>query len=572
MEKFPEISSDPFASNFEPIAFFIPEQWRQLLQLLEHLCLNGQRALVVTGLTGVGKTSFLKAFLQTLPGDFGLCNVQGDQSINADVLRYLLAKHLGLELEDTQRETFHRQFNLQLGKLKQSNKHYVMIVDDAHLLPQRTLAAILDLLTMHQEHVGIFHIALVGGPQLEAAIADITAEHLGEELTHTSRLKPWNFEDTKGYIEHRLQSVGVDLKSVFSTADLEQIYQLSGGVPGKINEVCQQLLPVSTAEKPKKKKEKQNVAFVKPIKYLLIVAMITVAVILLLASTEVFKNQTKHRVVERELEPVFPVAEESEMKFTEVSPVVSSFDVEEEPDQEQTFIEGERVVDNDGDEDDEEFGEAVTSTAKVASTSIEQKATEPQRQVAEEIGDKIQERNETAKSRQAVAEKILSNQSSPEIVVGSGSAKMDAAASKQSHALLSKENELLANIDPEVAGLSPEQFRIQEKFKPSSLRDHQLLDKNKLMNANKEHYTLQLMGAYEKSRLEQFIQEQGLKENALYYQTTHNGKDWFVVVIGNYTSLEAAHRGIDALPPEVRKQKPWARKFSSIQKVIHETS
>src|SRR5471032_316300 len=85
-----------------------------------------------------------------------------------------------------------------------------------------------------------------------------------------------------------------------------------------------------------------------------------------------------------------------------------------------------------------------------------------------------------------------------------------------------------------------------------------------IKSAPGSHFTLQLSGASQSNSLNAFAKQQGLK-NYLVYQTTRDGKPWYVLVSGNYASSAEAKSAISSLPAEVQAKKPWVKPVHSVQ-------
>lgn len=88
--------------------------------------------------------------------------------------------------------------------------------------------------------------------------------------------------------------------------------------------------------------------------------------------------------------------------------------------------------------------------------------------------------------------------------------------------------------------------------------------------AARDGYIVQLLGSYSAGGAAGFRKEWAQKvTGTLYqYQTTHNGKDWFVVVSGIYGSRTEATAAVNALPAKLRAQSPWIRPVADAQKAI----
>lgn len=95
-----------------------------------------------------------------------------------------------------------------------------------------------------------------------------------------------------------------------------------------------------------------------------------------------------------------------------------------------------------------------------------------------------------------------------------------------------------------------------------------------LLNLKKNHYTLQLVGARGNKNIQQFIDQHGIAGRAYSYRTTLSGKEWYVVVYGEYPSKVAAQEAIAAIPDSLKQGnfKPWIREMGSVQREIRQSS
>ncbi len=81
-----------------------------------------------------------------------------------------------------------------------------------------------------------------------------------------------------------------------------------------------------------------------------------------------------------------------------------------------------------------------------------------------------------------------------------------------------------------------------------------------------KYYTLQVLGAYDKITLSKFLEQHKLKEVAM-YKTSFQGRNWYVLLYGNYSSYSKATTALAKLPASLRNStKPWIRTFGSVQK------
>ncbi|PVZ68279.1 AAA family ATPase [Pelagibaculum spongiae] len=83
-----------------------------------------------------------------------------------------------------------------------------------------------------------------------------------------------------------------------------------------------------------------------------------------------------------------------------------------------------------------------------------------------------------------------------------------------------------------------------------------------------KHWTMQILAASKQKILDKALKEYGLADSTNYYRVMRNGKIGYVLIYGNFPSKQAAFDAVSALPKEVRKSKPWIRRYSVIHKSL----
>ncbi len=88
---------------------------------------------------------------------------------------------------------------------------------------------------------------------------------------------------------------------------------------------------------------------------------------------------------------------------------------------------------------------------------------------------------------------------------------------------------------------------------------------------NHQNYTIQLLASSQKKLMEQYIHQHFKSGMFLYYKKKLNKKvTLYILLHGNYQSLEQARKVVENYPEDIKKNKPWIRRFKSIQKSIME--
>ena len=230
-----ELSFDPFDRNEEVEPCFLSEQALYLLDLITQLSRHSHASLLVLAPAGGGKTTLAKAFVNKL-GASGVCQISGNQSITIEFLRFLLAKHLGIHYIENQPEQFNKQLAKQLEIMAKNRQKFYIVIDDAHVLPERTLAGLLTLASRQPHEFPPLHMVFFGGLPLETTVSDVVLRQNLDLVTHTSRIKAFDRNTTKHYISHCLRVAGYAGDFPLTDSEVEQIHSDADGLPGLINQ------------------------------------------------------------------------------------------------------------------------------------------------------------------------------------------------------------------------------------------------------------------------------------------------------------------------------------------------
>ena len=85
------------------------------------------------------------------------------------------------------------------------------------------------------------------------------------------------------------------------------------------------------------------------------------------------------------------------------------------------------------------------------------------------------------------------------------------------------------------------------------------------------NYTIQLLASSQKKLMEQYIYQYFQTGEFFYYPKKLNKKvTLYILLHGNYKSLEQARQVAENYPEDIKKNKPWIRRFKSIQKSMME--
>ncbi len=91
-----------------------------------------------------------------------------------------------------------------------------------------------------------------------------------------------------------------------------------------------------------------------------------------------------------------------------------------------------------------------------------------------------------------------------------------------------------------------------------------------LLQQNPRHFTLQIAGTSSREGLQRYIEQYKLQDHSAYFRRTHNDKNWYSLLYGNYSSRDEAIDAAERLKAELGLDNIWIRRFNEVQASIME--
>ena len=129
-----------------------------------------------------------------------------------------------------------------LCKLAVEKKRALLIVDEAQNLTPRAVEELRMLSNFQLGDQALLQSFLVGQPELRAMMQSAQMQQLRQRVIASYHLGPLDKAETQAYIEHRLKHVDWKDDPKFDPACFDLIHTLTGGIPRRINTLCNRLL------------------------------------------------------------------------------------------------------------------------------------------------------------------------------------------------------------------------------------------------------------------------------------------------------------------------------------------
>lgn len=527
-----QLSHDPFAPRVPGFKFF-PAQRKPVLGQLHHLARYSQLMLVVTGPVGSGKTLLRQALVAST-------NKQSVQSVvvsargAGDAASVLAQVAQALNVANAEVQTILAQ----VVQLALTGQEVYLLVDDAEQLDESALQALLELAAGVPE--GRPHVFLFGEPSLIAALEGLDAD--GERF-HVIELAPYSEEETREYLEQRLDGAGRGIE-VFTREQIVDIHENSDGWPGNINQVARDTL-IEAMIASRSTVKRPSMGFNMPKKHVL--ALSAVVVVAVAAAVLMPKKGGDKPAEAPAAQAQLPLGEgqPANAQSNNGGPAIE-FSGSSQPmplplvGQSQPVMR-EPLAQAAGMGDGEEGGPAGNTALQPATPPTVTTIAPPQ--------------GATAGPAPVPAQPVTS---APAQNVATAPAQPVAPAPKP---VATQPAKSVAPVKPAPAPTQVATAKPAAKPTAGGAGNSGWYSGQKPGN-----YVVQIFGTSSEASAQSFVKAQG--GDYRYFKKTLQGKPLYVVTYGNFASRDAAVAAIKNLPAKVQAGKPWPRTVGSVQQEL----
>jgi putative secretion ATPase (PEP-CTERM system associated) len=235
------LSAKPFQLRPDPHFYFGSKGHKRAMAYLEYGLSQGEGFIVITGEVGAGKTTLVRNLFNRLPLERIVAAHIVNTHLDADDTLRMVVSGFGLPAEGGKAELLARleQF---LRQADREGKRALLVIDEAQNLSARTVEELRMLSNFQTDDRCLLQTFLLGQPEFRATLHSPGMQQLRQRVIASYHLGPMDAQETRGYIEHRLQTVGWKGDPDFSDEAHAAIFAYSGGIPRKTNTLCDRIL------------------------------------------------------------------------------------------------------------------------------------------------------------------------------------------------------------------------------------------------------------------------------------------------------------------------------------------
>ena len=237
----------PFSIAPDPRYLYMSERHREALAHLLYGVQAGGGFVLLTGEIGAGKTTVCRCFLEQVPAGCQVGYIVNPKLSVGELLQTVaeefgIAPPPGAASGTATVKTWVDALNRHLLDAHAQGHRCVLIIDEAQHLSAEVLEQLRLLTNLETHERKLLQIILIGQPELRSQLASPGMEQLAQRVIARYHLQALSATETEAYVAHRLAVAGLAGANPFDARALRQVHALTGGVPRRINLLCDRAL------------------------------------------------------------------------------------------------------------------------------------------------------------------------------------------------------------------------------------------------------------------------------------------------------------------------------------------
>ena len=242
----------PFTITPNPRFIFFSKIHKEAFALLLYGINNHFGFIELIGEVGTGKTTVLRTLLGQLNEDtYRIALIFNPLLSSADLMRAINQEY-GIPATSENIAELLGDLNRFLLRENAAGRTVVLVIDEAQNLAPEVLEQIRLISNLETETEKLIQIVLAGQPELGRLLARPELRQINQRIALRYHLKPLGREESRTYIEHRLDIAGGQGKVTFTASAINWIYRYSRGTPRLINMLCDRSLLIGYTEDRRK--------------------------------------------------------------------------------------------------------------------------------------------------------------------------------------------------------------------------------------------------------------------------------------------------------------------------------
>ncbi|HET9630420.1 MAG TPA: XrtA/PEP-CTERM system-associated ATPase [Novosphingobium sp.] len=248
-EEFYGFTGRPFQLTPDAAFYFESLTHRKALSYLGYGLAQGEGFIVITGEIGSGKSTLAAHLMATIDPERLTAAQVVTSALNGDEIVNVVAQSFGLILDASDKAAALAGIEGLLHAEARGGRRCLLVVDEAQNLSIEALEELRMLSNFQLGSQPLLQTLLLGQPEFRDTLqSSPRLEQLRQRVIATHHLDAMDAEEVQPYIEHRLKLVGWSSRPTIDPALYPALFETTGGVPRRINQIANRLLLMGCVE------------------------------------------------------------------------------------------------------------------------------------------------------------------------------------------------------------------------------------------------------------------------------------------------------------------------------------
>ncbi len=243
------LTGRPFQLTPDPNFYFESGTHRKALSYLGYGLAQSEGFIVITGEVGAGKSTLVAHLMRRIDREAITVAQIVTSNLNGDELVHLVAQSFGLDIEGRDKASALGEIEGFLHDEAREGRRCLLVVDESQNLSVEALEELRMLSNFQLGAHPLLQTLLLGQPEFRQVLAEHQdLEQLRQRVIAAHHLDPMEPGEIEPYIKHRLSCVGWQGNPEFDQRVFAELYEASGGIPRRINQIATRLLLLGAVE------------------------------------------------------------------------------------------------------------------------------------------------------------------------------------------------------------------------------------------------------------------------------------------------------------------------------------